>query len=81
MRCLASLARGVRQTSFALPLRSSQGGGGAILARLENPAAFAVAEEAKEKEAVATAVTEPPSLPSSQGASIYELGAALEEQT
>ena len=56
--------------------------------QLENPAAFAVAalttvaEEAKEKEAVATAVTEPPSLPCSQGASIYELGdAALEEQT
>ena len=55
--------------------------------QLENPAAFAVAalktvaEEAKETEAVTTAVTEPPSLPLSHGASIHELGAALEEQT
>ena len=66
------LAGGVRQTSFALSVQSSQGGG-PKLARLENPAAFAVAalktvaEEAKEKEAVATAVTEPPSPPPSQG--------------
>ena len=68
MSRLATPAVSVRQTSFALSLQSSQ----AKRARLENPAAFAVAAltVAKEEEAVATAVTESP-LSHLQGASMY----------